>query len=282
MVIKLVQSISIDRESVWYFKKYLQSLSDFNETSCTNGNEIIRGRISNSIIIVYHTGSITYNSDLIKSEVIDHFIANLAFHSKIDSNNVFKLKPKMTNTNCIDITIDNLKTKELISILSNDDVVDIQESDLDYVAKIFICEDVKLTIYNSGKVYVAKKQNNFKIALNSIGITTLNFDKYDIVIGQDEVGTGEMLGPMIVGSVVLTSENIEYLQNKGIVDSKRLTKDQIITNYELILHNSFSLENNKINASRFSELVTEFKTKEGKSTTDLIAWAHSSALGKNL
>lgn len=47
-------------------------------------------------------------------------------------------------------------------------------------------------------------------------------------IGSDEVGTGDFFGPIVVCAAYVTKDNIPFLENLGVKDSKKLTDDQII------------------------------------------------------
>lgn len=47
-------------------------------------------------------------------------------------------------------------------------------------------------------------------------------------IGSDEVGTGDYFGPMIVTSSYVKKEDIAYLEELGVKDSKKLTDEKIL------------------------------------------------------
>ena len=47
-------------------------------------------------------------------------------------------------------------------------------------------------------------------------------------IGSDEVGTGDYFGPIVVTASYVTKENIPFLENLKIKDSKKLTDEQIL------------------------------------------------------
>ncbi len=47
-------------------------------------------------------------------------------------------------------------------------------------------------------------------------------------IGSDEVGTGDYFGPIVVTSAYVSKENIKWLENIGVKDSKKLTDDKIM------------------------------------------------------
>ena len=58
----------------------------------------------------------------------------------------------------------------------------------------------------------------------------MNKTKYynTTTIGSDEVGTGDFFGPIVVTSTYVTKENIPFLENLKVKDSKKLTDDDIL------------------------------------------------------
>ena len=54
--------------------------------------------------------------------------------------------------------------------------------------------------------------------------TFLNFS----TVGSDEVGTGDYFGPIVVTATYVSKENISFLTDLGVRDSKKLTDDKII------------------------------------------------------
>jgi ribonuclease HIII len=47
-------------------------------------------------------------------------------------------------------------------------------------------------------------------------------------IGSDEVGTGDYFGPIVVTAAYVDKENISFLENLGVKDSKKLTDEKIL------------------------------------------------------
>ena len=82
---------------------------------------------------------------------------------------------------------------------------------------------------NSGKVDVKNSNNNKKDTKK---------DKKEFVnpkiynsssIGSDEVGTGDYFGPIVVTAAYVSKDNINFLEELGVKDSKKLTDDDILT-----------------------------------------------------
>lgn len=47
-------------------------------------------------------------------------------------------------------------------------------------------------------------------------------------VGSDEVGTGDYFGPIVVTATFVSSENLHFLHELGVKDSKKLTDEKII------------------------------------------------------
>ena len=107
--------------------------------------------------------------------------------------------------------------------------------------------DCVTTLYESGKVMFqgigadieASYWTEQERVLNGKIIDTEGKDKKDkkeekkifineSSIGSDEVGTGDYFGPLVVTASYVSKDNIAYLEELGVRDSKKLTDDKII------------------------------------------------------
>ena len=108
--------------------------------------------------------------------------------------------------------------------------------------------DTVVTLYESGKAVFQGISADIDANLWSQMEKNLNPDKkvdmkvagekkkekknpkvyYANTIGSDEVGTGDYFGPIVVTASYVTKENIPFLENLGIKDSKKLTDQQIL------------------------------------------------------
>jgi len=81
---------------------------------------------------------------------------------------------------------------------------------------------------NSGKAITTnsedKKKQDKLDKINSIDPKIY----YATTIGSDEVGTGDYFGPIVVTATLVGKENIEFLEELGVKDSKKLTDDKIL------------------------------------------------------
>lgn len=113
--------------------------------------------------------------------------------------------------------------------------------------------DSVVTLYESGKCVFQGKDadlaSEFWVATEKLNsgkaITTNSEDKkkqdkldkmnvidpkiyYASTIGSDEVGTGDYFGPIVVTATYVNKENISFLEELGVKDSKKLTDDKIL------------------------------------------------------
>ncbi len=74
---------------------------------------------------------------------------------------------------------------------------------------------------------------------------------YANTIGSDEVGTGDYFGPIVVTSAYVRKEDISFLEELGVKDSKKLTDEKILSIVpkiiEKIKYNSIIFSNKEYN-----------------------------------
>ena len=148
-------------------------------------------------------------------------------------------------------------------------------------------EDTIITLYNSGKVMF--QGTSADVDANMWGAVIDNdkqeekITKYlDITsIGSDEVGTGDYFGPIVVTASFVKKEDIPFLKELGVTDSKKLTDEKItkivpeiikkIKYKSIILNNEeynekYSKENNmnKIKAIMHNKVLYSLLEETGK------------------
>ena len=132
--------------------------------------------------------------------------------------------------------------------------------------------------YTSGKVVITSNPavQLVREALQKMGIKDAD---YDLVIGSDEAGKGEWLGPMVVTAVALTPAQSSDLRAKGVMDSKDLSLDRIGELAHVIAKLSTARKTVILAPDAFNALLKEFHD-EGKNLNDLLAWAHAKAISQ--
>ncbi|MGY5860815.1 MAG: hypothetical protein RTU09_00375 [Candidatus Thorarchaeota archaeon] len=132
--------------------------------------------------------------------------------------------------------------------------------------------------YTSGKVVITSNPavQLVREALQKMGIKDAD---YDLVIGSDEAGKGEWLGPMVVTAVALTPAQSSDLRAEGVMDSKDLSLDRIGELAHVIAKLSTARKTVILAPDAFNALLKEFHD-EGKNLNDLLAWAHAKAISQ--
>lgn len=136
---------------------------------------------------------------------------------------------------------------------------------------------------NSGKVDVKNSDSKNKDRLDSVYIDPKIYSSS--AIGSDEVGTGDYFGPIVVTASFVDKENIPFLEELGVKDSKKMTDEKILeivpkiikkipyesiilTNKEYNDKYSSDVNMNKIKAILHNKVL--YKLKEKINTYDYI------------
>ena len=132
--------------------------------------------------------------------------------------------------------------------------------------------------YTSGKVVITSELavQIVRSALQKMGLKDAD---YNLVIGSDEAGKGEWLGPMVVAAVALTPTQSSDLRAEGVMDSKDLSLDRIGELAHVIVKLNTALKTVILPPDAFNALLKEFHD-EGKNLNDLLAWAHAKAISQ--
>ena len=134
--------------------------------------------------------------------------------------------------------------------------------------------DTVVTLYDSGKVVFqgrdADLASQFWIATEKMinkNLVINNSDKKkkedkktiyvdpkifnSTTIGSDEVGTGDYFGPIVVTGSFVKKEDIPFLQELGITDSKKMTDEKILEVVPILIkkipYSTFILNNKEYN-----------------------------------
>ncbi|WP_334330871.1 ribonuclease HIII [Candidatus Phytoplasma prunorum] len=133
-------------------------------------------------------------------------------------------------------------------------------------------DNIQMIAYNNGTFFI-KGENIQKEILNIKEV--LNIKDYS-AIGSDEVGTGDVFGSIVVCSSYVTKENIQFLENLNIKDSKKLTDEKIIQLVPQII-NKITYSLISINPYKYNIL-----TNKGFNLNKIKAILHNDMILKNL
>lgn len=82
---------------------------------------------------------------------------------------------------------------------------------------------------NSGKVEYTNSDNKEKKKVKEEQEKKENNIYHNInSVGSDEVGTGDYFGPIVVTSTYVTKEDVNYLDELGVMDSKKINDEKIL------------------------------------------------------
>lgn len=159
--------------------------------------------------------------------------------------------------------------------------------------------DTIVTLYESGKIVFQGKDadlaSQFWVETEKMQTKNLdvkNSDKKDAKkeeyidpkiyhstsIGSDEVGTGDFFGPIVVSAAYVKKEDIPFLEELGVKDSKKITDEKILeivpkiihkidyesiilTNQEYNLEQKKGYNMNKIKAILHNKVLSKLKSK---------------------
>jgi len=139
-----------------------------------------------------------------------------------------------------------------------------RDKKIPYVVFQAVEEDTVITMYESGKVMFQGKSADVDAAHWKIEIEEKKQEKdiikitqenkkyyYSSSIGSDEVGTGDYFGPIVVTATYVRKEDIPFLEEIGVHDSKKITDDKIMKIApkiaKKIKYKSIILKNNEYN-----------------------------------
>lgn len=153
------------------------------------------------------------------------------------------------------------------------------------ILHVFKSPDFRITVYNSRKVLFQGKDAYQEYALwakhlgqdvePEIDVSTyVNEHQSKRVIGADEVGTGDLFGPVVVAAALVKPDNLEWLDEQHVRDSKTLGDAKIREIAPLLMqkipHQVLVLPPKKFNAL----------TKEGYNMNKIKAYLHNHAIKK--
>jgi len=99
-----------------------------------------------------------------------------------------------------------------------------QGNDADIASEYWI-ETEKI---NSGSAIVTNSEDKSKKTLKGEEKKEVSIYHDVNSVGSDEVGTGDYFGPIVVTSTYVTRDDVKYLDDLGVMDSKKITDEKIM------------------------------------------------------
>lgn len=99
--------------------------------------------------------------------------------------------------------------------------------------------------------------------------------KHSQFIGTDESGKGDFFGPLVAAGIAIKQDEIPYLIEIGVNDSKLIRDDNI----EIIFKKIYKRFSDRINViiltpAKYNEMYEKFRS-QNKKLNELLAWMHS-------
>ena len=97
-------------------------------------------------------------------------------------------------------------------------------------------EDTVITMYESGKVMFQGTSADVDAAMWGVALENTKEKKEKTIdkkyyncssVGSDEVGTGDYFGPIVVTASFVDKKDIKFLEELGVVDSKKIDDEKI-------------------------------------------------------
>lgn len=144
-----------------------------------------------------------------------------------------------------------------------------KENSNQYIAFSAYKDGVTIQAYKSGKVVM---QGEYQKELQQIK-ALLGVKEY-AAIGSDEVGTGDLFGPVVVCSAYVSLEDIDFLESIGVKDSKSMT-DMQISKIGPVLANRLIHSILILNPEKYNSLV-----RKGYNMNKIKAYLHNQGIIK--
>ena len=131
-----------------------------------------------------------------------------------------------------------------------------------------------IIVYSTGKVVYDRSEIIRRIIEESVYEVV---KEEGTVLGSDEAGKGELIGPMVASAVCTTPRQAARLVSWGIADSKVVPVSRIRELAGLVMNESLGYHSVSIPPLRFNSLFEKVK-KQGRNLNDILADAHSEVI----
>ncbi len=153
----------------------------------------------------------------------------------------------------------------------------------DYLMCGFENENAKILVYTSKNGYKVSYQGNnalyeAKILFNDVTLhkakekVETSFLDFEPQIGSDEVGTGDLFGPIVVTACYFDKNILKKIDNFKIDDSKKLTDKKILESIDKIIKD-LTFSKFTLMPEKYNELI-----KKGYNMNEIKAILHNLAL----
>lgn len=137
-----------------------------------------------------------------------------------------------------------------------------------------VVDNSLVIVYETGKL-VYQKNEKIRKLLESLFYEKIKDES--IIVGSDEAGKGEIVGPLVTAAVALTPKQAAYLSSIGVSDSKLIPDSRIEKLSKEINRNCQAKSTLSIPPKKFNDLLEKYSLK-GLGLNDMLAVAHAIVL----
>jgi len=190
-----------------------------------------RGTLDGSLITISLRGEIGFEPSKSLREVVDLAVEDLeqpeqnelAPEAKTAYMVLAKhstISPSKSLTNHLNIWLNPDQFRFSITSLQEMDEIEELAPEFEFERHRFKYEEEIISFHNNGKVISQSGYSVYAPIISRAIMANLPFSDFDLIIGQDEVGSGERIGPLVVSTVAVTPKQLVDLQLIGVKDSK--------------------------------------------------------------
>lgn len=130
----------------------------------------------------------------------------------------------MENNTTISLSLDEEKIAKMKEFYEDN----IFPSKSEFISTLIKLDNVTITIYHSNKVVFQGKEAEYEAKIWNEDLNKILWKYEKNHIGSDEVGTGDYFGPICVCASYVKNEDINWLNELGVTDSKALSDEKVI------------------------------------------------------
>jgi ribonuclease HIII len=241
--------------------------------------EAFRGTYHGASVVITVKGEIHTTESKLLTELIDRIYKLLNQENDTETRYVVLAKHSFPDhsypVNHLNLWLnkDQYRTAVDLIIDAGGVLINTHESFEDYHLEL---DGYQISFHDNGKVIAEDGYGTFAPLLTQAIEQHQHYREYDLIIGQDEVGTGERIGPVVIGSVAATPAQLTDLQLSGIKDSKMVPRALSTIMSHWVRDLSTMVSTYQMNPSQFNKKVLG----DRMSVNEIVTYCHDQAVNQ--
>jgi len=240
--------------------------------------EAFRGSFHGAYVVITIKGEISHSQHQLLRDMIDRIYTHLTDISTPAGDQISKYMILAKHSfpehsypvNHLNLWLNPEQFDAAVDLLLDADAI-ITNSDTIFEDYVFELNGNTISFHENGKVIAEEGYGDFAPILTQAIEQHQPFSEFNLIIGQDEVGTGERIGPVVIGSVASTPSQLTDLQLTGIKDSKMIPRKLSLIMTRWIRDLSTMVSTYQMEPPAFNEKLIGDRL----SITDIVAYCHS-------